>query len=59
MLLRNKALYADVSKNVFSLSRPSVISSMDMGDYYTKSTPIFHLHFTRKNVLLSFGAYGQ
>lgn len=28
-----------------------------LGAYTTKSTPVLHLHFTRRNLLLAAGAY--
>lgn len=28
-----------------------------LGTYMTKSTPVIHLHFTRRNLLLAAGAY--
>ncbi|XP_075697205.1 transcription initiation factor TFIID subunit 5 [Rhinoderma darwinii] len=36
-------------------------SSQDLllGTYLTKSTPVTHLHFTRRNLLLAAGAYGS
>lgn len=28
-----------------------------LGSYMTKSTPVIHLHFTRRNLLMAAGAY--
>ena len=39
---------------IFSDDSPS---QFNYATYHTKSTPVLHLHFTRKNLLLATGPY--
>ncbi|KAK9400902.1 transcription initiation factor TFIID subunit 5 [Crotalus adamanteus] len=39
------------------INLPESSQDMLLGTYMTKSTPVIHLHFTRRNLLLAAGAY--
>ncbi|KAJ7325158.1 hypothetical protein JRQ81_018178 [Phrynocephalus forsythii] len=40
------------------INLPESSQDLLLGTYMTKSTPVIHLHFTRRNLLLAAGAYG-
>ncbi|KAL8187403.1 UNVERIFIED_CONTAM: Transcription initiation factor TFIID subunit 5 [Gekko kuhli] len=41
------------------INLPESSQDLLLGTYMTKSTPVIHLHFTRRNLLLSAGAYSS
>uniref|UniRef100_A0A2D4K822 Uncharacterized protein n=1 Tax=Micrurus paraensis TaxID=1970185 RepID=A0A2D4K822_9SAUR len=41
------------------INLPESSQDLLLGTYMTKSTPVIHLHFTRRNLLLAAGAYSS